>query len=1186
MRISTHNPGGTLDNLHLQQRPISSTLARTDILCVSESGSLNSNKDTLLIPGFLRIYSTPRPYDPEHGGVAVFARQLFSKSMKVVRESPEMGMVWIRLRNPLGGRDVYICALYLPHERSTYYKHEDGALKFENHMAELTRSIEFFSALGDILIVGDMNARMGTLDDRPDGDLGELIPEGALLDTPESRIACLAPPRQSLDPLSNINPNRHGKLLMQHVIKPHLLLILNGRTPGDMQGNQTFHANGQGRSSLIDYFISTPSLVFDNGGAALPNTRLTVSHPSSIHTRPGGGRFDHSFLTLTFPLSSSPALPPPTEASGTPCERFVWRGRHRSSFVETLLSQPTLLSPRPPTLEASSATLSHTLKQTIRDLKSQGKHLTPSPPAAHRPANSWFNDECKAAATLYKLCPSLTNYKSYKRLARRTKRVWETELARTRMDALFRDPKRFWAAYRGIDHKDPHFSTSSWTKYFSALFSPPPPSPDPPAPAAFPQPSPSDLAAADHLNEPFALTEILEALDHVKLGKAPGLDGLPMEFIKHACPEGSPAFAELLLHTFNLALASGSYPKEWGIGALAPVPKPKGNPDKRDDYRGIAVGQAISKLYSLVLLRRLTRWSEASGHRAAGQAGFRPGRGTGDNVFILNHMLEKHTYLKKTLYVAFIDFRKAYDSVDRSVLWAALSSLGLHGPALAAIKAMYADVLMAVRQGRESGELFEALMGVKQGDPLSPLLFGLLIDRLEPYLKSLHPDIGAQVLDAFIHLLLYADDLCLIAEHPHELQTLLNSLHSFCIDNKLTVNAAKSEVVAFLTPLSFKPPAFTFGESTVPLRDQFTYLGVAFDRVHALKNAWQRNTEMGARASFQVARTTNTLEMYSPLIRTHAFNTMALPVLAYGGEVWGPQALSSTSSGGPGPQLDQILSSFLKRSLGLPPTTPTVTLKLELGFIRPSSRILKYTLKFHNTILSRPPHDLARMALTENKALAAADVPCWSLYLHNILSKDTSLTSSLSSAPLDPSRARKDREENLDKKLLSKALTLRSSLGPNQSLHDLPDAASTGFKTLKYLLWFQPPPDSKQFAYHSNSRTLTHTLARFRLSMTSLRCEKGRPLPRSSRTCELCHSSSIEDEWHLIKCPAYQNIRSAPDLQPLIDFWAAPTNDPPSDADIHRFLNPKEPTHCHLLALLLLRCLKHRRDALAPPPPL
>ena len=671
-----------------------------------------------------------------------------------------------------------------------------------------------------------------------------------------------------------------------------------------------------------------------------------------------------------------------------------------------------------------------------------------------------------------------------------------------------------------------------------------------------------------------------------------------MEFIRHACSETDPALANLILHTFNLALSEGKIPRDWAVGALAPVPKPKGNPGDMDDYRGIAVGQSTAKLFSITLLRRIDLWAEQQSRRASGQAGFRHGRGTSDNAYIMNHLIDKYAGRKQPLYLAFIDFRKAYDSVDRSVLWAALAEHGLHGPVLDTLKAMYTDVRMAVRLGGRVGDLFDAPMGVKQGDPLSPLLFGLLIDRLEPYLKLHCPTIGADLATLILNLLLYADDLCLIAESPGDLQTLLDNLHYFCGENKLTVNPSKSVAVVYnAQPTSPAPPTLTFNGREIPYDTQFPYLGMLFDGYKNLKEAWKRNTEKGAMASYLVTRRMNTLEMFNPHLRSQTFHTMTLPLITYGCPVWGPQALLPTSSTHAGAVLDKIQTDFLKRTLGLGPTVPHAALKHELNYTRPSSRMLKQILRFRNNILQRPANDLVRIALIENISMAnhsPRPIPCWSLYLHKILKRDTpSLPSSLSLplAHLDPDLALTEREKKLDEDL-NMAATDLDLLHPNISIHSLPDTARKGFKVLKYKKWCIPPtpnldPKTRlraSFHYHLDSKPLIHAVARLRMSNLPLRSECGRlaNLPRLKRTCTLCNSNSVEDEHHLLTCPTYKHIRDLPQFSNLLLYWALP-NPSTSDASINHIFNP--PAHLwRSFATLINRCLIERHNLMQEVP--
>ncbi len=102
-------------------------------------------------------------------------------------------------------------------------------------------------------------------------------------------------------------------------------------------------------------------------------------------------------------------------------------------------------------------------------------------------------------------------------------------------------------------------------------------------------------------------------------GKAAGVDGIPIEFLNYAeeSVERHHTHNVLLDHLtflFNHVLHYG-YPQAWSIGAVVPVPKPKGDIHNKDDYRGITVGQALYR-YSMILLNRPVCWAEDNGMRA------------------------------------------------------------------------------------------------------------------------------------------------------------------------------------------------------------------------------------------------------------------------------------------------------------------------------------------------------------------------------------------------------------------------------------------------------------------------------------------------------------------------------------------------------------------------------------------
>ena len=264
--------------------------------------------------------------------------------------------------------------------------------------------------------------------------------------------------------------------------------------------------------------------------------------------------------------------------------------------------------------------------------------------------------------------------------------------------------------------------------------------------------------------------------------------------------------------------------------------------------------------------------------------------------------------------------------------------------------------------------------------------------------------------------------------------------------------------------------------------------------------------------------------------------------------------------------------------------------------------MLQQILRFRENILDRPDNDLVRLALIENITMAnhkPRPIQCWSLHLQKLISRDTSSLPSSLSFPLpylDPDLALKEREEKLDAALNGAAARL-GLLYPNTSIHSLPDDARKGLKVLKYYRWCIPPnpaPDPRtqlraKFYYTLNTPAHIKAVARLRMSNLPLRSECGRltNLPRSQRTCTLCDTTSVEDEYHLLTCPTYQHIRDRPDFANLRLYWDLPdpaTTSP--DAIINHIFNP--PAHLwRPFATLLNQCLNMRRDLLQilPPPP-
>jgi len=166
-------------------------------------------------------------------------------------------------------------------------------------------------------------------------------------------------------------------------------------------------------------------------------------------------------------------------------------------------------------------------------------------------------------------------------------------------------------------------------------------------------------------------------------------------------------------------------PQEWNKSVIIPLPK-KGDLTRCNNYRGIALQCVGNKVFATWLLRRLAPLAM----RIVGQyqCGFMPGRSTIDQVSALRRILEHRWVAGKSTQLLFIDFKKAYDCIHRPALYAAMRTQGIPEELISLIKTTQDDSACAARVHGHLSDFFNVASGVKQCDPLSPLLFNLALE--------------------------------------------------------------------------------------------------------------------------------------------------------------------------------------------------------------------------------------------------------------------------------------------------------------------------------------------------------------------------------------------------------------------------------------------------------------------------
>ena len=184
----------------------------------------------------------------------------------------------------------------------------------------------------------------------------------------------------------------------------------------------------------------------------------------------------------------------------------------------------------------------------------------------------------------------------------------------------------------------------------------------------------------------------------------------------------------------------------------------------------------------------------------------------------------------RPLYTCYIDFKSAFDLINRSALLFKLLNQGCTGKFLSVIQSMFRNATSRVKWGGQHGEMFENMYGVLQGGVLSPNLFNSFLEDLPAYLNI---EKGVSIGGIHIAYLLYADDLVLMSESPTGLQNLIHGLENFCTQWHMVVNLTKTKILVFNERFVCGDNRyFTFNKNKVPTSNTYNYLGIIFSNAN------------------------------------------------------------------------------------------------------------------------------------------------------------------------------------------------------------------------------------------------------------------------------------------------------------------------------------------------------------------
>ena len=329
---------------------------------------------------------------------------------------------------------------------------------------------------------------------------------------------------------------------------------------------------------------------------------------------------------------------------------------------------------------------------------------------------------------------------------------------------------------------------------------------------------------------PFGVTpkDVKTRLKKIKKNSAKGPDGVGKADII-----GVTGHANILAKFYNVILISGLYPDDWRRNRTTFIPKNGKDNSKAEHYRPITISSMISRVYSGVLDGKL-RSTVAYNQR---QKGFVSESGCAINCLTLDTALRLGRK-KDELVMCQLDISKAFDTIPHQGLRPSLIRAGCPGAVAERVAEMYRDVTTTL--GVEGSPNISLKRGVKQGDPLSPLLFNLIMD---PLICDLSENFsGFPIGDQRVSVLAFADDIILLAGSVEEGQRMLNRVYEFLSGLGMALSPGKclaGHVVPYRKTWVVGDPKLCLSETMIPgatATQIFTYLGIDFSLAQGMCN--------------------------------------------------------------------------------------------------------------------------------------------------------------------------------------------------------------------------------------------------------------------------------------------------------------------------------------------------------------
>ena len=1059
------------------------------VACLAETFTLPNFDFDIKFDKFIQIHCPAEKFTSSgrpSGGLVILIKKELEKYIKIIQTNISHILCFKLSKEILNSsKDLLFISSYIHPINSIFYsnKEYDNTLDMlDNFLTEQLIKDDNV----DILIGGDLNSRLGdwcytqTSDDNHQGEEDE---ETIFYRTAQDGIT---------------NPN--GRKLIE-TCNAFNLTPLSGLKQQNFDDNYTFISN-RGNSTIDHFLCSTDFLKFITQHRVL--NRIESQHlPVSI--------------TITADINTQK-----DDATKTGfMKKFKWQ-QDKAQECTNILNKPEsgkILQDA--NAEADIDNIDQSINLFTKLMQKIGKPMESVIQFGKKILDKpWFDKECiqKKKQTTLQLnkLTRINNRKQPKRYQKekrvyinkkleyqqliKEKRRTYNKKAKEKLINDCKDSRSFWSTIRKLNTRKikwPNITIKQWQDHYTKLFNPE----ENGTKNQVNIDQQEQEVSVEELDQEIGPQELDRAFKKLKKDKATGIDEISAEILLHS----KNTIESYLIKIFNKIFQTGYFPIYWGIATIVPLFK-KGDRDLCDNYRGISLLSITSKLFTSIINNRLYNWAEDNKKINEEQAGFRKSYSTMDHIYTLHCMASNCLYGSKRskLYVAFIDFQKAFDTINRDKLWEILKKIGVSTKMINILKAIYLHVKAIVRQGYENSDEINCPLGVRQGCLLSPLLFSLLVAEVA-YQVAQGGRTGYQMIPGAqeIFTLLFADDIVLLSLTPVGLQTQLNNLQKAAEKLGLIVNLNKSAVLVFRKGgFLGRLEKWHYGNQPIQVVNSYKYLGYTMTTKLSLEIPLAEFAGRAKNKTLTIFKTLYKLGKIEPDIFFRLFDSQVKPILLYASEVWGLASKETFQT------IEKVHMYACKRMLGVTPRTPNTLVQGELNryplSIDAKLRAVNYWGKLIQLDSTRLPRQAYERELKEtNKPSNWADGIKQLLTTNGFAFIWESEGFACTKAML----------RNFKQSLVDQFW---------QNWHDdiqTKDRYDT-YRTLK---------QNHLREHYIDTITISkfrRAFARLRLGITNLRYNERFLKPYSSNYCLFCSNNIIENEEHfLLHCPTYGFIR-------------------------------------------------------------